>query len=114
MLERADDFDRIVVSVYLRPELGVDEYTEMSDEFIKFMADLREAEHDVVVVSFGKLRILDGLPETESLMMAWSEQDVMQRAAARALLGTVPISGKLPLNLPPFHKRGEGLARSGR
>ena len=44
-------------------------------------------------------------------MMAWSGQDVMQRAAAKALLGITPISGRLPLNLPPFHKRGEGVNR---
>ena len=114
LLISAEKADRVVLSVYIRPELGVDQYTEMSDEFLKFVRDLREAGRDVVLISFGKLTVLDSLPETETLMMAWSEQDVMQRAAARALLGTIPISGKLPLNLPPFHKRGDGLTRDGR
>jgi len=44
-------------------------------------------------------------------MMAWSGQDVMQRAAAKAILGINTISGHLPINLLPFHKRGEGLER---
>ena len=111
LLKRAENADRVVLSVYIRPQLGVDQYTEMSDEFLKFVHDLRAAGRDVVVISFGKLTLLDDLPEIGTLMMAWSEQDVMQRAAARALLGMTPISGKLPLNLPPFHKRGDGLTR---
>jgi len=111
LLKRAQNVDRVVISVYIRPQMGVDQYTEMSAEFLKFVSELRVAGIDVVVISFGKLTLLDNLPEIDTLMMAWSEQDVMQRAAARALLGAVPISGKLPLNLPPFHKRGEGLSR---
>ena len=114
LLKRAENVDRVVLSVYLRPELGVDQYTEMSDEFLKFVHDLQEAGREVVVISFGKLTLLDDLPKIGTLMMAWSEQNVMQRAAARALLGRTPISGKLPLNLLPFHKRGEGLSRAGR
>ena len=114
LLKRAEKVDRVVLSVYIRPQLGVDQYTEMSDDFLKFVHDLREAGRDVVVISFGKLTVLDDLPEIGTFMMAWSEQNVMQRAAARALLGVIPISGKLPLNLLPFHKRGEGLSRAAR
>lgn len=114
LLKRAEKVDAVVLSVYIRPQMGVDQYTQMSAEYLKFVSDLRKAGRDVVVISFGKLTVLDSLPKTETLIMAWSEQDVMQRAAARALLGTIPISGKLPLNLTPFHKRGDGLSRSGR
>ena len=31
------------------------------------------------------------------------------RAAAAALLGAAPITGRLPVSLPPFHARGEGM-----
>ena len=44
-------------------------------------------------------------------LLAWSEQEVMQRAAARALLGMIPISARLPLNLTPHHQRGDGIDR---
>jgi hypothetical protein len=65
----------------------------------------------VVVVSFGMLPLLDRFPNLGTFLLAWSGQDVMQRAAARALLAMTPMSGRLPVALPPYHARGEGLTR---
>jgi beta-N-acetylhexosaminidase len=44
-------------------------------------------------------------------LLAWGGMDASQHAAARALLGAAPITGRLPISLPPFHARGEGLQR---
>ncbi len=109
--KRALDADRVVLSVYIRPQLGVRKYVEMSDDFVQFAQKLRADGHDVVLISFGKLTVLDALPKLGTFMLAWSEQPVMQRAAARALVGLIPISARLPLNLPHHHKRGDGLDR---
>jgi len=83
----------------------------MSDSFIQFVKDLQSEDKEVILVSFGELEVLSDLPELGTFMMAWSGQDVMQRAAAKAILGINTISGHLPINLLPFHKRGEGLER---
>ena len=108
---RALDADRIVLSVYIRPRLGVTQYVEMSDDFVQFARQLQADGRDVVLISFGKLTVLDSLPNLDTFMLAWSEQPVMQRAAARALVGVIPITARLPLTLPPHHKRGDGLDR---
>ena len=110
--QRALNFDQIVLSVYIRPQLGVSQYVEMSDNFVQFVQQLQADERDVVLISFGKLTVLDALPNLDTLIMAWSEQPVMQRAAARALVGVIPITARLPVTLPPHHKRGDGLDRS--
>lgn len=68
----------------------------------------------MIVVSFGELEVLSYIPDLGTFMMAWSGQDVMQRAAAKAILGITNISGQLPINLMPFHKRGDGLLRKSR
>jgi beta-N-acetylhexosaminidase len=106
---RAQNVDRVVLSVYLRPQLGVDHQVELSDAFVKFVRRLQEEGRDVVLISFGMLTVLDRLPDLGTFMLAWSEQQVMQRAAARALLGITPISGRLPVALPPHHRTGDGL-----
>lgn len=111
LYQQAQNFDKVIFSVYLRPLLGMEVQDKMSDSFIQFVKDLQSEDKEVILVSFGELEVLSDLPELSTFMMAWSGQDVMQRAAAKAILGINPISGHLPINLPPFHKRGDGLER---
>ena len=39
---------------------------------------------------------------------------VLASAAAAALLGLKPISGKLPISIPPGFKAGDGIDRAAR
>ncbi|MHC4193917.1 MAG: glycoside hydrolase family 3 protein, partial [Planctomycetota bacterium] len=50
--QRAQHVDRVVLSVYLRPQLGVDHQVELSDAFVKFVRRLQEEGRDVVLISF--------------------------------------------------------------
>ena len=93
--------DQLIISIYDNP----------SKSLIEFVENLQSKGKHIIIVSFGELGILNKLPELGTFMMAWSGQDVMQRAAAKAVLGITSISGRLPINLPPFHKRGDGLNR---
>jgi beta-N-acetylhexosaminidase len=38
--------------------------------------------------------------------------DALERAAAAALLGRSPITGTIPVSLPGFFQRGDGLQRA--
>ena len=106
---RAQNVDLVILSVYLEHQLGLHRQIEISDAFVKFVRRLQEEGRDVVLISFGMLTVLDRLPDLGTFMLAWSEQQVMQRAAARALLGITPISGRLPVALPPHYRTGDGL-----
>jgi beta-N-acetylhexosaminidase len=68
------------------------------------------ARKPVVVTSFGNPYILTQFPNISTYVLAWGQWDVSQRAAARALTGAIPIGGKLPIGIPPFHTIGEGLS----
>ncbi|HSH46951.1 MAG TPA: glycoside hydrolase family 3 N-terminal domain-containing protein [Longimicrobiales bacterium] len=61
------------------------------------------------VISFGDPYLLRQLPSVETYLLAWSEARVSQEAAAAALAGEIPITGRLPIDLPPYHQAGEGL-----
>ncbi|MGQ0813650.1 MAG: glycoside hydrolase family 3 protein [Gemmatimonadota bacterium] len=62
-----------------------------------------------VVTTFGNPYILTQFPTLGTYVLAWSQWDVSQRAAARALLGQIRVTGKLPVAIPPFHRIGEGI-----
>jgi len=65
----------------------------------------------ILFVSFGDPYVLSALPDLGTYVLAWSDAPVAQRAAARALLGLAPISGRLPISIPPHYAAGHGLQR---
>jgi beta-glucosidase-like glycosyl hydrolase/CubicO group peptidase (beta-lactamase class C family) len=65
-----------------------------------------------LLVSFGSPYLLASVPDVSGYMIAWGDREVSQRAALAALLGERPISGRLPIPLPPFSSVGEGLDRA--
>jgi beta-N-acetylhexosaminidase len=67
------------------------------------------ANKPLVVTAFGNPYVLMQFPTISTYMLAWGQNDVSQRAAARALLGQTAITGKLPIAIPPYHQIGEGL-----
>lgn len=110
LTKKSQSVDQVILSIYSRPLISI--YNDPSKSLIQFVDNLQSKGKEVIIISFGEeLGILNNIPELGTFMMAWSGQDVMQRAAAKALLGITPISGRLPFNLPPFHNRGDGLER---
>jgi beta-N-acetylhexosaminidase len=62
-----------------------------------------------IAISFGNPYLLTAMPGVPAYMAAYSPHPVSQRAAARALLGTIDITGSLPVSLPGLYPRGFGL-----
>src|SRR5712692_6536486 len=55
-----------------------------------------------VMISFGSPYLLSQAPTVKTYLLAWSGARACERAAARALLGYSPITGHLPIRLPPY------------
>jgi beta-N-acetylhexosaminidase len=68
-------------------------------------------ERPTVLVSLGNPYIIGGLPEVGSYLIGWRSNALTERAVARALAGATPITGRLPIGLPPRYPRGWGLQR---
>jgi beta-N-acetylhexosaminidase len=64
-----------------------------------------------VLVSLGNPYVIAGLPEVGSYLIGWRSNAVTEQAVARALAGAAPITGRLPIALPPKFQRGWGLQR---
>jgi beta-N-acetylhexosaminidase len=74
---------------------------------------LLRAGKPVIMVGLGSPYLVEGFPEATTWLATFSVQDVAQRATARALLGQVAVSGKLPVSLsgaaPHALHVGDGL-----
>jgi beta-N-acetylhexosaminidase len=82
--------------------------------FVEFVRELQRRPTRTVVVAFGNPYLLREIPEVPAYMIAWSGFPASQRAAARALLGTTSISGRLPITIPPVAQMGAGIQRTAR
>jgi beta-N-acetylhexosaminidase len=77
----------------------------------ELIVGLKKQGSKVVLVSFANPYLAMGLPQTDAHLLAWSPFTVSQRAAARALLGRAPITGKLPVTIPGVAAFGAGEVR---
>ena len=107
---RADSVDVVIAAAFVSPLEGRGSIAA-SGGFPGFVQGLTEDGRDVCAVSFGSPYLLEHIPAVPAYLLAWGGQDASQRAAAAALLGAAPITGRLPVSLPPFHARGEGMQR---
>jgi beta-N-acetylhexosaminidase len=110
---QAAGVDLVVVGAYVSPR----EYAGSvgaRGEVAAFFERLAAGGAPVVVISFGSPYLLSSFPSVPTYMLAWGGAEVSQRAAVRALLGQAPITGRLPVTLPPYHAAGEGIQRPAR
>ncbi|MEM8556654.1 MAG: glycoside hydrolase family 3 N-terminal domain-containing protein [Bacteroidota bacterium] len=109
--QHAAEADVVVAAIYLSPR-NFKGSVGANDRFTSFVNELAAEGIPLVVVSCGNPYLLSAFPDTPAYLLAWGGDVVGQKAAARALLGTAAITGRLPISLPPFHGRGEGLERA--
>jgi beta-N-acetylhexosaminidase len=110
LLAAADSADITLVSSYVGQNW--DAVTASAPQaFANFVKTLVDRGRKPIVVAFGNPYLLQQLPWVSSYLVAWGGFPVSQQAAARALLGTAAITGRLPISIPPLAARGVGEQR---
>jgi beta-N-acetylhexosaminidase len=110
LLAAVDSFDVAIVSSYLATGTTVAN-ASAPEPIAQFIRDLAARHPRTVLVAFGNPYLLQQAPSVSSYLVAWGGFPVSQAAAARALVGTAPISGRLPISIPPLLRFGTGIAR---
>jgi beta-N-acetylhexosaminidase len=111
VLAIADSVDVVLVSSYV----NISSTTATAGApraFVEFLAMLQARNARTVLISFGTPYLLQQAPSVASYMIAWGPSQASQQAAARALLGSIPITGKLPISIPPYARFGDGEERT--
>lgn len=114
VLVMSDLADVTVVSSYSLAGFDVQRSNTAPRAFVEFVRDLQRRPTRTVVVAFGNPYLLREIPDVPVYMVAWGGYPVAQRAAARALIGTATITGRLPIAIPPVAPIGTGLQRTAR
>lgn len=64
-----------------------------------------------LLVSLGSPYIALGMKHLRSYLIGWGSNSVTEYALGQAIAGRTPITGKLPVSLPPHYPIGHGLER---
>jgi beta-N-acetylhexosaminidase len=101
--------DVVIVGLYGRVRSGAKNSVGIPEDGAAVLREALASGKKVIGVSFGNPYILSSFPEMKTYLVAYGDMSSLQRAAARSILGTQDISGKLPITLPGLHPRGTGI-----
>jgi beta-N-acetylhexosaminidase len=109
----ARGMDRIVVAAYVRRIEGEGRFAvpQHVASWIDSLAR-QTTGPKAAVVAFGNPYLIRQFPDVGTYLVTYGVSDDLERAAARALLGTAPITGRAPISLPGFFRAGDGLTRT--
>jgi beta-N-acetylhexosaminidase len=108
-LEGAKNADLVIASLYGRVRTGQARSVDLPGPGAKALATLITNKSPIVGISFGNPYLLQSFPTLRTYMVAYGDMPSLQEAAARALLGQIDVTGKLPISLPGLYTRGTGI-----
>lgn len=111
VLRAADSADVVLVSAYGLAGFDVNRSNTAPAPFAAFVRALAERGRRFAVVAFDTPYLLRDVPQAPTYLVAWGSSAASQRAAAAALLGTAPITGRLPIAIPGVAPFGSGVLR---
>ena len=98
---------RVIVATYVRRIEGEGRFAV--PEYIANWIDALATRERVIVVSLGNPYLLRQFPRVSTYLTTYGVADVLEHAGARAAMGRAPITGTVPVTLPGFFKRGDGI-----
>lgn len=104
--------DRLVVTTHVRTIEGEGRFAVAPA--VAEWIDSTAARVPTVVVAHGNPYLIRQFPQVGGYLVTYGRGDALERAAARAVVGAAPVTGRAPISLPGFFRRGDGLDRPGR
>ena len=108
-LDKAKTADLVIASLYGRVRTGQVRSVGLPEPGAKALAALFKRKAPVVGISFGNPYLLQSFPEFHTYLVAYGDMPSLQQASARALLGQIDVTGRLPISLPGLYPRGTGI-----
>lgn len=103
-----NNFDAVIFSSLVRARSGKGTVS-LPPIGMRLAEELTKRDLPLLVVAFGNPYLLTAIPNAKAYIAAYSPYPFSQRATAKALIGEIEITGKLPVSLPGLYPRGHGI-----
>ena len=108
-IERGKSADLVFASLYGRVRSGQVSSVGIPDAGARALSTLIAEKKPIVGISFGNPYLLQNFPGLRTYLVAYGDMPSLQHAVARALMGEIDITGRLPISLPGLYPRGTGI-----
>jgi beta-N-acetylhexosaminidase len=108
-IERAKSADVVFASMYGRVRSGQVLSVGLPDAGARALNAVIAAKLPVIGISFGNPYLLQNFPGLRTYLVAYGDMPSLQHAVARALMGEIDVTGRLPISLPGLYARGTGI-----
>jgi beta-N-acetylhexosaminidase len=108
-VNRAKAADLVIASLYGRVRSGQASSVGIPQAGARALSWLMSEEKPIVGISFGNPYLLLSFRGLRTYVVAYGDMPALQQAAARALLGEIDVTGRLPISLPGLYPRGTGI-----
>ncbi len=120
VLAAAGAAQSVIVAAYVTPTAG--KVVKVNGEYqntVSLQPDMAAllkqllARHaaKTAVVAMGSPYLAQDFPDVATYLCTFSNTEVSEKAAAKALFGEMPVHGRLPVTIPNFAARGSGISR---
>ncbi|HEU5184282.1 MAG TPA: glycoside hydrolase family 3 protein [Gemmatimonadaceae bacterium] len=106
---RLQGADRVIVTTHVRTIEGAGRFAIAP--VVAAWIDTLATREKVIVVANGNPYVIAQFPRVGSYVVTYGITPSLERAAARAVLGAAPITGRAPISLPGFFAAGDGIRR---
>jgi len=87
---------------------------QLAEPLTNFLNAVIHNHPPVALISMGNPYLLSAFPNVAAYAAAFSTVSTSEIAVARAILGEIPIQGKMPVSIPGYAKIGDGMAVAAR
>ena len=111
VIEAVAQAEKVIAAVYLSPQGGAPTNRIVLQNASAALLEnvLRNAADKTAVIAMGNPYVAAQFPEVKTYVCTFSDAQVSELSAAKAIFGEIPMSGRLPVTIPNVAKRGAGL-----
>lgn len=108
-LKKASEADVVLAGLFGRVRSGARNSVGLPDAAARVLREVLQMDKKVISLSFGNPYLLKNFPEMKTYIVAYGDMSSLQRATAKAVIGTIDFKGKLPITVGNY-ARGTGLS----
>jgi beta-N-acetylhexosaminidase len=111
VIEAVAQAEKVIAAVYLSPQGGAPTNRIVLQNASAALLEnvLRNAADKTAVIAMGNPYVAAQFPEVKTYVCTFSDAQVSELSAAKAIFGEIPMSGRLPVTIPNVARRGAGL-----
>lgn len=108
-IAKAKTAEVVIAGLFGRVRSGAKNSIGLTETGNQVLQAVLQDNPNTISVSFGNPYILRSFPQMKTYIVAYGDMPSLQSAAARALVGEINFTGKLPISITENYPRGTGL-----